>query len=405
MKLSPSWKGLSNAVAVDERPVSELRQRVRGSARRGDEPLRVPRCLPRRAADVCERGRAHPRRHRQAGIRRHLEGRPPRPRLHEPDDPDLPGLLRVLRHGGDDRADRLVLPPRRAGARGAQADPLPPRPGRRRQVVARRAPEGPDGGPPHLRAQGRQRGLAGLREPARPVRPRDHGRGDPEPLRHPAPAPHWADEPLGPQAPRRVQRRHLAVHGDQGQALAPAPDRHRQDRARRREQPGHLEPRRQGRYPPPRDPVPGRPRRLLVFGRAEPSEPGRPRIRRDVQGPDQDAPPAAHGDAGGQLCRHREYRRDPVHGRDPGPLERGRVADLQDQQEQRSLHRPHLRHQGALLPPGHGGAAHLREAGLGLRAGAGRLRSRHPGDAGPVLGPVAPARARQLEPVLQDAGL
>ena len=66
------------------------------------------------------------------------------------------GLLRILRHGRDDRADRQLLPPCRAGPGGAQADPLPARPRRRRQVVSGRAPEGADGGPSDLRAQGRR---------------------------------------------------------------------------------------------------------------------------------------------------------------------------------------------------------------------------------------------------------
>ena len=41
---------------------------------------------------------------------------------------------------------------------------------------------------------------------------------------------------------------------------------------------------------------------------------------------------------------------------------------LQEQQEQRSLHRPHLRHQGAVLPARHRGAEDLREADPRLRA-------------------------------------
>ena len=51
-------------------------------------------------------------------------------------------------YGMEETIERIValLPPRRAGPRGAQADPLPARPGRRRQVVARRAAEGADGG-------------------------------------------------------------------------------------------------------------------------------------------------------------------------------------------------------------------------------------------------------------------
>ena len=45
----------------------------------------------------------------------------------------------------------------------------------------------------------------------------------------------------------------------------------------------------------------------------------------------------------------------PFTGHHPGAFERGGVADLQGQQEQRSFHRPHLCHQGALLPARDGG--------------------------------------------------
>ena len=91
------------------------------------------------------------------------------------------------------------------------------------------------------------------------------------------------DEPLGAEAPRRVQRRHLEVQGRQDQPVPPAPDRARQDRARRREQPGHLLSRRQGRHPQARIPVAGRSRRLQLLGRPQPGQPGHARIRRDVQ--------------------------------------------------------------------------------------------------------------------------
>ncbi len=56
----------------------------------------------------------------------------------------------------------------------------------------------------------------------------------------------------------------------------------------------------------------------------------------------------------------------PFSGHHPGPLQRGGVADLQEQPQQRSLHRPHLRHQGAVLPAGDRGAEDLREAGIAV---------------------------------------
>ncbi len=55
-----------------------------------------------------------------------------------------------------------------------------------------------------------------------------------------------------------------------------------------------------------------RSRCLQLLGRPVPRQPGAARIRRDVQGADQDAAPAADGDAGGQLQGHRRLLGDPV---------------------------------------------------------------------------------------------
>ena len=60
------------------------------------------------------------------------------------------------------------------------------------------------------------------------------------------------------------------------------------------------------------------------------------------------------------------------------------VAELQEQQEQRSLHRPYLCHQGPLLPAGDRGAEDLREAGLLQRARGLPLRPGDIGNAGPL---------------------
>ena len=191
----------------------------------------------------------------------------------------------------------------------------------------------------------------------------------------------------------------------QDPALAAAADRDREDRARRREQPGHLLAGRQGRHPQARNLRAERSRCLQLFRRPQPRQPGHARIRRDVQGADQDAASAADRDAGRQLHRHREYRRDPVHRRHSRALQRIGVAELQDQQEQRSLHRPHLRHQGAVLPARHRRAEDLREADLGIGACDRALRAGDAGDAGALLGDVAAAQARELDGVCQDAGL
>ena len=115
--------------------------------------------------------------------------------------------------------------------------------------------------------------------------------------------------------------------------------------------------------------------------------------------------PLADGDPGRQLYRHREYRRDSLHRHHARALERVRMAELQGQQEQRSLHRPHLRHQGAVLPAGDRGAEDLREADPGLRARRRALRAGNAGDAGALLGDVAAAQAREFDAVCEDAGL
>ena len=72
-------------------------------------------------------------------------------------------------YGMEETIERIVgfLPPCGAGPGRAQADPLSARPGRRRQVVARRAAEVADGSPSDLCAEGRRRTQPGVRKPAR----------------------------------------------------------------------------------------------------------------------------------------------------------------------------------------------------------------------------------------------
>src|SRR3546814_1697723 len=61
------------------------------------------------------------------------------------------------------------------------------------------------------------------------------------------------------------------------------------------------------------------------------------------------------------------------------------MAEFQEQQEQRSLHGPHLCHQGSRWPPCHGGTADLREAAARVGTGPVPLRTRHAGYAGALL--------------------
>ena len=187
-------------------------------------------------------------------------------------------------------------------------------PGRRRQVLARRAAQGADGDAADLCAEGRRRDQPGLREPARPVRSGDA----------------WApmlEERYG--IPRRrltglmspwCVKRLDEFGGDISQVHASSsctPSRLRQIGIAKTEPGdennqdisslvGKVDIRKLEMLSPER------PGRLQLFRRAQPRQPGPARIRRDVQGADQDAAPAADRDAGGQLRRHREHRRDPV---------------------------------------------------------------------------------------------
>ena len=225
---------------------------------------------------------------------------------------------------------------------------------------------------PDLRAQG----LAGQRVAARPLLARALRRRAGERLRHSAPLPDRHHVAVGDQAPAGVRRRPVAVPRRARQSVGAAPGGDHQDRARRREQPGHLVAGRQGRHPQARAPVAERPGRLQLFRRPVPRQPGPARVRRDVQGADQDAASAADGDAGRQLQGHRRLLRDPVQRRDRRALERVGVAQLPQQQEQRGVPRPHLHRQGAVLPARVRGGEDLREAARQLVARRGALRAR-----------------------------
>ena len=136
--------------------------------------------------------------------------------------------------------------------------------------------------------------------------------------------------------------------------------------------------------------------RLFLQRRPEPDDAGPARIRRDVQGADQGPAPAADGDAGGQLQRHREFRRLSLPGHHRGPFQRIGMAAVQEQQEQRGLPRPHLRGQGALLPADHRRKADLRKAAARKRTGRSALRAGGAGHSQPIHGFDPSGRARQF---------
>ncbi len=103
--------------------------------------------------------------HRRAGAGRYPQRSALEPDLPEQGHPALSRLFRVLRHGGVDRADGVLSQARGPGAGGEEADSLPARPGRWRQVVTGRKAQGADGARSLLRHQG----LAGVRVAPGPV--------------------------------------------------------------------------------------------------------------------------------------------------------------------------------------------------------------------------------------------
>ena len=217
----------------------------------------------------------------------------------------------------------------RRGSRNA-AGALPARPGGRRQVLPGRAAQAlMEKEPIYVLKAGDQLSPI-FREPARAVRPRDHGRCPPGALQHSAPGADRHREPLGAEAAGGMGRRPGALPRRQAVPVAAQADRRRQDRTRRRQQPGHLG-------------LVGKVdiRKLETYSQNDPdaygfsgglnrANQGIPRIRRDVQGADQDAAPAADRHAGRQLSRHGEHRRNPVPGHPARHSKRGGVQTFRN---------------------------------------------------------------------------
>ena len=127
--------------------------------------------------------------------------------------------------------------------------------------------------------------------------------------------------PVGGQAPRGVRRRHPQVPRRQALPVGAASrsriaktepgDENNQDIS---SLVGKVDIRKLETY------AQDDPGRLQLLRRPVPGQPGPARIRRDVQGADQGAAPAADGHAGRQLQGHRRLRRDPVRRHRPRAL-------------------------------------------------------------------------------------
>jgi len=85
-------------------------------------------------------------------------------------------------------------------------------------------------------------------------------------------------------------------------------------------------------------------------------------------------------------------------------LQRGRVADLPQQQEQRSLHRPDLRDQGPYCLRAAEEQKIYEKLISSSELAEAPCAAGHPGDAGPVLGADAAAPARQLDYLRPSCG-
>ncbi len=188
---------------------------------------RVPGRMQAQPPGVCHGAGTHAQGHRRAAVDRHAQRPAHVAVVRQQGHQDLSRVRRVLRHGGRDRAGRLLLPPCGAGPGGKEADPLPAGPGGRRQELDRRAAEVADGAGAVLRDQG----FAGQRIAAGPVQ-RDRGRRGPgERVRHPAPLPQPHHVAVGREAARGVRRRHPQVQGRQAPPVHPQAGGHQQDGA------------------------------------------------------------------------------------------------------------------------------------------------------------------------------
>ena len=256
-------------------------------------------------------------------------------------------------YGMEETIERIVglLPPRRAGPRRAQADPLSARPGRRRQVLARRAPEGADGRAADLCAEGRRRAQPGVRKPARPVRSGAAGADARGRIRHSAAPADRADEPVVLQAARRIRRRHHAIPRRQDHAVAAAPDR-RSPRPSRATRTTRTSPRWSARSisASSRCFAQNDPDAYSYSGGLNRANQGILEFVEMFKAPIKMLHPLLTATQEGNYIGTENIGAIPFTRHHHGALERGRMADLQEQQEQRSLHRPHLRDQGAVLP-------------------------------------------------------
>ena len=308
-------------------------------------------------------------------------------------------------YGMEDAIEQVVslLPPRGAGPGGEEADPLPARPGRRRQELDRRAAEAADG----ARAVLRDQGLAGERVAARPVRP-DRGRPDArEGVRHSAPLPApascrpWAVKRLeeygGDIRKFQVVKRHPSRAASRSRISKTEPgDENNQDIS---SLVGKVDIRKLETY------AQDDPDAYSYSGGLCLANQGLLEFVEMFKAPIKVLHPLLTATQEGNFKGTEGFGAIPFDGIVLAHSQRERVEDLPQQQEQRGLPRPHLHRQGAVLPARLRRGQDLREAAAQLVAGRGAVRPGHAQDDGAVRGADAAEGAGELVALFEDAGL
>jgi serine protein kinase len=235
----------------------------------------------------------------------------------------------------------------------------------------------------------------------KPRRRRPHSRRR---LRHPAPLPRHHHESRGRSSACTSSAATSPLPRRQALPFGAVADCRGQDRAGRREQPGHLLAGRQDRHPQARNLLAGRPGRLFLLRRPVP---GQPRVLEFVEmfkAPIKVLHPLLTATQEGNYKGTEGFGAIPFDGM---VLAHSNEAEwcLQEQPQQRGLPRPHLHRQGALLPARVRRRSTSTKSCCQLLAVEGAVRTRHPAHDGAVFGALAPQGTRELQHLLQDAGL
>jgi serine protein kinase len=240
----------------------------------------------------------------------------------------------------------------------------------------------------------RDQGLAGARVAAGAVQPGGRTPCDPRGrLRHPAALPQHHHEPVGGEAPARVQRRHHPLPGGQAAPLGAAPGRRRQDRAGRREQPGHLVAGGQDRHPQARAVFPGRPDAYSYSGGLCLANRGLLEFVEMFKAPIKVLHPLLTATQEGNYKGTEGFGAIPFDGIVMAHSNESEWVGLQEQPQQRGLPRPHLHVKVPYCLRVSDEVKIYEKLLANSSLSRGAVRPRHPQDDGAVRGAVARSRS------------